>query len=221
MSSYGVVEREPPEILRRNLLIGSRLWASSLVFFFFAFLFAYFYLRSLDAHTAFKPKGVHAPQAWGVVVVLCLAASAALLAWGGADQRADRRPAWRLKGVGAALLGLAAVVAQVVAWSQLGFGPTEGGYASVYLGWTGLYTIFVFASLYWLETCLAVSFRYRKEPFGRAQVEPGHASGDPDREAHDVANPVDVNTAEVGALTFTWTTLAAIGVVSWIILYLI
>ena len=55
----------------------------------------------------------------------------------------------------------------------------------------------------------------------RGQVEPGHASGDPYREAPDIANPVHLNTAEVAALTFTWSTLAAIGVVTWFVLYVI
>jgi heme/copper-type cytochrome/quinol oxidase subunit 3 len=220
-TDYSVVEQEPPAILERNLMIGSRLWASSLVFFFFAFLFAYFYLRSLNQHGLFKPKGVDAPQAWGVVVAVLLVASAVLLAWGAVDQRADRRSLWRLKGLGALLLALVAVVAQVIAWASLGFGPTDGGYASVYLGWTGLYTIFVVGSLYWLETCLALSYRYRGEPFARAAVEPGDASGDEYRAAPDIANPVHLNTAALAALTFTWTTMAVIGVVTWIVLYLI
>jgi heme/copper-type cytochrome/quinol oxidase subunit 3 len=220
-TDYGVVEREPQSIVQRNLSIGSRLWASSLVFFFFAFLFAFFYLRSLNEHGLFKPKGVHAPQGWGIAIVLCLVVSAVLLQFGGVDQRADRRPAWRLKGLGALMLGLAAIVLQIVAWSSIGFGPTDGGYASVYLGWTGLYTIFVFGTLYWLETCLAVSYRYRREPFGKAKVEPGDASGDPDRDAHDIENPVHLNAAEVAALTFTWTTLVVIGVVTWFVLYIV
>ena len=220
-TDYGVVEQEPPTILERNLLIGSRLWASSLVFFFFAFLFAYFYLRTLNNHGLFKPKGVDAPQAWGVVVAVCLVASAALLAWGASDQRSDRRAQWRLKGLAALVLGVVAIVAQIVAWSTIGFGPTDGGYASVYLGWTGLFTIFVFGTLYWLETCLALSYRYRNEPFGRAEVEPGHASGDPYREASDIRNPVHLNTAALAALTFTWTTMAVIAVVTWIVLYLL
>ncbi len=220
-TDYGIVELESPATVERNLQVGSRLWASSLVFFFFAFLFAYFYLRSLNEQHLFKPKGVHVPQTWGVVVAVCIAASAALLMWGAADQRADRRPAWRLKGLAAAVLGLAAIVAQVIAWSSIGFGPTDGGFASVYLGWTGLYTIFVLGTLYWLETCLALSYRYRNEPFGRAAVEPGHASGDAHRTQHDIRNPVHLNTAELSALTFSWTTLAAIGVVTWIVLYLL
>ena len=100
-TDYSVVEREPPVVMERNLFVASRLWSSSLVFFFFAFLFAYFYLRTLDSHGLFKPKGVDAPQAWGAAVAICVVASAALLSWGAADQRADRRPLWRLKGVGA------------------------------------------------------------------------------------------------------------------------
>jgi heme/copper-type cytochrome/quinol oxidase subunit 3 len=220
-TAYEIVEQEPPHVMERNLLVAARLWASALVFFFFAFLFAYFYLRSLDEHGLFKPKGVDPPQAWGAVIVVALAASAALLAWGARDQQGDRRPAWRLKGTAALLLGVVAVVGQVIAWAGLGFGPTDGGYASVYLGWTGLYTIFVLATLYWIETCLALSFRYREEPFGRAEVQPGDASGDPYREAPDISNPVHLNTAEVAAATFAWTILAAIGVVSWIVLYLL
>ncbi|HEU5363112.1 MAG TPA: hypothetical protein VFU56_07195 [Gaiellaceae bacterium] len=220
-TDYRVVEEEAPALLERNLLIGSRLWASSLVFFFFAFLFAYFYLRSLNQHGLFQPKHVSPPQAWGAVVAVCLAASALLLSWGAVDQRSERRALWRVKGLGALVLALVAVVAQVVAWSTLGFGPTDGGYASVYLGWTGLYTIFVVGSLYWLETCLALSFRYRDEPFGKAEVQPGHASGDDYREAPDIRNAVHLNTAELAALTFTWTTMAVIGVVTWVVLYLI
>jgi len=220
-TDYGVVEGESGAVLERNLLIGSRLWASSLVFFFFAFLFAYFYLRSLNEQHMFKPHGVDPPQAWGAVVVVAIVVSAALLGLGARDQRADRRPAWRLKALGALVAAVVAIVAQIVAWSSLGFGPTDGGYASVYLGWTGLYTIFVFGTLYWLETALAVSYRYRNEPFGRAQVEPGHAAGDPYRGSHDIANPVHLNVTEVAALAFTWTTLAVIGVVTWIVLYLL
>jgi heme/copper-type cytochrome/quinol oxidase subunit 3 len=220
-TDYGVVEREPASTLARNLSIGSRLWASALVFFFFAFLFAFFYLRSLNERGLFKPKGVHAPQGWGIAVLVCLVLSAAALHLGAADQRADRRSAWRLKGVAAFALGLAAIVLQIVAWANIGFGPTDGSYASVYLGWTGLFTIFVFGTLYWLETCLALSYRYRGEPFGKAEVEPGDASGDPYRDAHDIENPVHLNTAEVAALTFTWTTLVAIGVVTWFVLYVV
>ena len=178
-TDYGVVEREPPSTLERNLAIGSRLWASSLVFFFFAFLFAYFYLRSLNEHGLFKPKGVTAPQGWGIAIAVCLVVSAALLQLGAADQRADRRPAWRLKGLGALVLGLAAVVLQIVAWASIGFGPTDGGYASrVPRLDRALHDLRLRHALLARDDVLRLSYRYRGEPFAKAEVEPGHASGD-------------------------------------------
>jgi heme/copper-type cytochrome/quinol oxidase subunit 3 len=219
-TDYAVVEREPTDVMRRNLLIGARLWSAAMVVYFFAFFFAFFYLHSLNSGGLFKPKGVDAPEGWGLAIVLCVAASAVLLASGVADQRADRRPRWRLKGFAAFALGLAAFVVQIVTWTRIGFGPTDGGYASVYIGWTAMYELFLVGMLYWLETCLALSYRYRAHAFGRAEPEPGHAAGDPHREQPDIENPVHLNTAELAALTFSWWTFAVIGVVMWLVLYL-
>ena len=55
-TGYDVVEGEPPHLLARNLRVGAQLWSSATAFFFFAFLFAYFYLRSLNNAHAWKPK---------------------------------------------------------------------------------------------------------------------------------------------------------------------
>ena len=117
------------------------------------------------------------------------------------------------------MLLVAAVVLQIAEWATQGFGPTDGGYASVYLGWTGLYVCSCSASLYWLETTLATSLRYRKVV--PAQFEAGEAAGDPDREAPDIDNPLSLVRAELGALSFFATVLAGIGVATWLILYLL
>jgi heme/copper-type cytochrome/quinol oxidase subunit 3 len=220
-TDYSVVEREPPEILARNLNVASRLLASASIFFFFAFLFAFFYLRSLNNHGLWKPKGVGVSQGFGIAVVACVVAGALVAWWGRLDQQSGRRSQWRLKGLIALGLGLAAIVLQIVAWTQISFGPTDGAFASVYFGWSSLYALFVLLTLIWLEMCLAVSFRYRNEAFGAAAVDPGDASGDPYRSGHDIENPVALNTAEVEALAFFWAVLAGIGVVTWIVLYLL
>ncbi len=220
-TDYSVVEREPPEVLARNLSVAARLLASASIFFFFAFLFAYFYLRSLNNHDLWKPKGVDVSQGFGIAIIACVVVSAALVWWGRVDQQANRRPQWRLKGLAALVLGILAIVLQIVAWTQVSFGPTDGAYASVYFGWSSLYALFVLLTLVWLEMCLAVSFRYRNEAFGAATVEPGDAAGDPYRSGQDIENPVALNTAEVEALAFYWSVLAGIGVVTWLILYLV
>lgn len=215
------LEGEPPELLARNLGAAGHLLAGATAFFFIAFVFAFFYLRSIDQKIYWKPHGVDASLGWGTAIVACWVASAALVRLGAVDQRNDRRPQWRLKGLAALLLGLAGLVLQVVAWSQNGFGPTDGAFASVYVGWTGFMCLFVFCTLFWLETTLATSWRYRNEPFGAAAVPPGHASGDPHRTGHDIRNPVDLNRAELTTLGFYWTFLASVAVVSWVILYLV
>lgn len=220
-TEYAVVEAEPPQIIARNLRVAAHIWSSATGFFFVAWLFAYFYLRSLNNSHEWKPKGVNAPTGWGAAVMLCVVACAVLTWWGAVDQRADRRPLWRMKGVAALVLGLLAVILQIVAWLRLDWGPTNGAFASVYLGWTGLYALFVFGSMYWLETILAVSYRYRNEPMARPRVEPGDASGDPDREAPDIFNSVSVNTSQLVALNSYLLVVAGIGVVSWIVLYLL
>ena len=220
-TDYSVVEEESPAILARNLRVAAHIWSSATGFFFVAFLFAYFYLRSLNENHQWKPKHVSAPTGWGTAIMLCVVAATLLVMWGAVDQRSDRRPLWRMKGVAGAGLALLAVILQIVAWTQISWGPTNGGFASVYLGWTGLYALFLFGTLYWLETILAVSFRYRNEPMHAPRVTPGEASGDAHRTAHDIANPVTLNTSELHALTAYMGVLAGIGVVTWIVLYVI
>lgn len=218
-TDYSVVESEPPQIMARNLRVASQLWASSTVFFFFAFLFAYFYLRSLNSQGLWHPHHVQAPVGLGTVITACVVVSA--LATGYAVRRlhAGDASSWRWVGLVALLLGLAAVVLQVVEYATIGFGPTEGGFASVFLGWTGLYALFVLCSMYWLETLIAASFRYRGR--GAAGHAPGEASGDADRIGDDIEQPLSLIGPSSKAFAFYWAVLAGIGVATWLILYIL
>jgi heme/copper-type cytochrome/quinol oxidase subunit 3 len=217
MSGYEIVEGEPPELLGRNLRSASHLLASATVFFFLAFFFAYFYLRSLNNAGLWHPKGVTPSQAFGAIVMALTVVSAVLLRFGLLDRRADRRPQWRIKGGLALATGVAALVVQVIEWTSLGFGPADGGYASVFYGWTAYMLLFSFGALFWLETVWAMSVRYR----GGRSAEPGHASGDPGRPGHDVADPVTLVLPELEAVSFYWSFLAGLAVIAWIVLYLV
>ena len=42
---------------------------------------------------------------------------------------------------------------------MLDFGPTDGGFASVFVGWTGLFALAVLLTMIWLEIIVASSFR--------------------------------------------------------------
>jgi len=159
---------EPPEVERRIAHLGSILFAAATAFFFIAFLFAFVYLRALNSNGlwgAGKPHHhVHASLGLGIAILVCILVSVAAV---GAVRLA---PAFWLPAASATLLlGLAAVALQCWQWAHLGFGPGDGGYASVYLGWTGFFTIFVFGAVYWLETIVATAVRTRA---GAAEVEP-------------------------------------------------
>jgi heme/copper-type cytochrome/quinol oxidase subunit 3 len=218
-TDYGIVERESPEVMARNLRIASHLWSSATAFFFAAFLFAYFYLRSLDKSSVWRPKHVDPSFTLGTLTTIALVAAAVVLRLGFADHRAGRRPAWRIKGGLALALLVAVVVLQIVEWSTQGFGPTDGPYASVYLGWTGLLTIFVIGLSYWVETTLATSIRYRHSLVGG--LPEGHGSGDADRTAPDIDDPLSLVRPELEAVSFFALFLAGIGVVTWFVLYVL
>lgn len=215
-TEYGVVEHEPSEILAANLRVGSHLWSSATVFFFVPFLFAYFYLRALDGHKGFQPKGVSPSVTLGTLIAAAIVAAAVLIRLGLIDQRARRRAAWRLKGAAAAVLLVAACVLQVVAWWTQGFGPADGGYASVYFGWTAMQVLFVIGLAYWVETSVAISFRYRE-----SSVAAGEASGDPGRPGHDVEDPLSLIHHGIAALSFFGFSIAVLSTVAWIVLYLL
>ncbi len=185
---------EPPEVHERNLWFGARILAGSTIMFFLAFVFAYFYLRSLNNAGKWQPSGVDPPQAYGAAIVILFAASAASFTYAAYAARNSRR--W-LGAAGLALaLGLAGCVVQGFEYAHLGFGPQKGGYASVFIGWTLLYVVLVLPAMYWVEIVLAEGLRNRRA--GGARVPAGF---------DDAA--------------FYWTLLAALGVLAWFILYLL
>ena len=218
MTSYELVEVEPPELLGRNLRAAAHLLASATAFFFLAFVFGYFYLRSLNNAGLWHPKGVHPAQTLGALVMVLSVASAVLVRLGLGDHRAGQRPQWRRKGGAAIGLGVVALVLQVVEWTTLGVGPTDGGYASIFYGWTAFQLLFSVGALWWLENVLATSIRYRGYP--KRTPAPGHASGDRHRTGHDIEDPVTLVRAGPEGASFYWAFLAGLGVVAWVILYL-
>jgi heme/copper-type cytochrome/quinol oxidase subunit 3 len=218
-AGYDVVEEEPPELLSRNLRAAGHMCSGATAFFFLAFVFAYFYLRSLNSGGMWRPAHVDPSLTFGTLSAAAVVAFALLVRLGLADHRAGRRTAWRSKGTAALLAGIAALVFQVAAWATQGFGPADGGYASVYVGWTGFYALFLAGTVYWLETVLATSYRYRRS--GGASLEAGEAAGDAYRTAPDIADPLATVRPGLETLSSYASFLASLGVLSWVVLYLV
>jgi heme/copper-type cytochrome/quinol oxidase subunit 3 len=218
-TGYEIVEGEPPELLGRNLNSGAHLFASATAFFFLAFVFAYFYLRSLNNAGLWRPAHVDPSLAYGTVVMVLTVVSAVLVRVGLQQHRGSRREAWRQSGGLALVAGVAALVLQVIEWTTIGFGPSDGGYASVFFGWTAFQLLFSVGSLLWLENVLATSWRYRKVAAGTPA--PGEASGDPGREGHDISDPLSLVRPGLESLSFYWGFVAGLGVLAWVVLYLV
>jgi heme/copper-type cytochrome/quinol oxidase subunit 3 len=189
---------EAPELESRLVSLGSYLLSAATTFFFISFLFAFFYLRALNSNGLWAgPKpGHHVPTTLtsGIAILACVLASAVLARVALAELRGRGRPLWWPAAAAALLLGLAAVAIQCWQYTDLAFGTSEGGYASVYLGWTGFFTIFAFGAMLWLETILATARRTALGPTAR----PG---------------------PDLASFSIFWTTLGLVEIAAFVLLY--
>jgi heme/copper-type cytochrome/quinol oxidase subunit 3 len=156
-------ELQAADRMPANVAVGIRLWAGATIFFFLGPFFAYLYLRSLNSADLWRPAGIDPPQAWGAAIVALTVASSVALVLAARAFGDPARGRWLPLGGLSLLLGLVAVLLQVVEYARLGFGPTDGGYASVFVTWTGLTALFVLATMLWLETLVAYGIRSRRQ----------------------------------------------------------
>jgi heme/copper-type cytochrome/quinol oxidase subunit 3 len=187
---------ERPELESRVVTVGAYLFSAGTVFFFVAFLFAFFYLRALNSNQMWAgPNGKHVsvPTASGIAILVCVLVSVVLVRLALHDLRRSRRSSLYPLGLAALLLGLAAVAIQCWQYTDLAFGTEEGGYASVYLGWTGAFALFAFGAMIWLEMLLATA---RRAP-----------------------SPPIAEESSVASFSIFWTTLGVVQVFAFILLF--
>jgi heme/copper-type cytochrome/quinol oxidase subunit 3 len=196
---------EPPDVAARALTVASRLLAGASTFFFLAFLFAYFYLRSVNVDHMWRPAHVKPDQGLGAAFIACLVLSIALTIVAGRQMK-RKSPGWTTSAVGGLLFGLAAIAVQCIEYTVQPFGPTDGAFASVFCAWTGFYLIGVLCMMYWLETSIATELRARRSPAA--------SSG-------DISEPDRLIAPGLDAAVFFWGYLGAIGIVTYVTLYLL
>jgi heme/copper-type cytochrome/quinol oxidase subunit 3 len=182
---------ETPELHERIDRIGFGLLAGATIMFFLGFVFAYFYLRSLDNNHLWRPAGVDPPGGYGIAIAAAFALSA--IAFGYAARAARNGGGWVAASGIALALALFGCVAQCFEYAHVPFGPESGGYASVFYGWTALFTFVALLGLYRVETVFALGLRNRGAP-----PPEGFVAG-----------------------AYYWALLAAIAVLAWIVLYLV
>ena len=121
----------------RNLWVGVRMLAAATAFLFLPFVFGYLYLASLDTSGMWRPHHITAPIGWGLAILAGVLASAGLVALARHELGRGRATAAWQASLAALALGIAAVVVQLVEFEELPFEPTDGGFASIFVGWAG------------------------------------------------------------------------------------
>jgi hypothetical protein len=189
---------------------GSRLAIGSLSFGFGAFVFAFFYLKSLNSHDLWYPAGFHGPKVWlGSLIMALIVVSAAAQTAGLQRIKAARRGAWLAAATVALVLGLVAVGLTVYQLLSLSFFPGANGFASVFVGASPIYLMVALAVMIWLEMlimrCRAIpeiSFVEQPPTFAEAFAVQRFQSG-------------------LSAFTVVWNYLAVVAVVMWVLFYLV
>jgi len=189
---------------------SSRLAIGGLSFLFGSFVFAYFYLRSLNSGGRWHGSGYHPPSlVLGTVIMLLVLASAGVHYLGLQRIKAGSKLPWQVCGLAAAVLGLAAITLQIIELLFLPFWPGSSGYSSVFTGFYPVFTVVLLAGLIWLETLLA---RSRFIP-AMSFVEQPPTYGE--------AFAVQRFQAGLSSFTLVWNYLAVMSILFWILFYAI
>jgi heme/copper-type cytochrome/quinol oxidase subunit 3 len=173
--------------------VGVWLFLSADIFFFAGWWFSFFYLRALNNNNAWIVDGLTRPNKGYGLVVLLLAVASAVVYWV-ATRVALRSALFGLLAPASLVLGIGACLFQGYGMWHLGFGLTQGGYPSVFAGLTTSWLIQLAFAVAWLATVVV-------------QAGPGR----------------DTALRPHAAISFAWILLflAAIGIVNYILLYLV
>jgi heme/copper-type cytochrome/quinol oxidase subunit 3 len=187
---------------------GSRLAIGGLTFGFGAFLFAYFYLRSLNSEGRWEGFGFIHPSLWiGTTIMLLAEVSAGVHYFGLQRIKAGHKSTWQVDGLIAMGLGLAAVAFQIYQLADLPFKPGSSGYASVFSGFYPVFLVVQLGALVWLEILLA---RSRFIPALSFVEQPPTYT-----ETHTVQR----FQASLSAFSTTWNYLALMALLFWFLFY--
>lgn len=126
----------------RLTLLIVRMTYIAFSFFIACFYFAQTYLQILNQNNLWKPHGItHPGSALGFAEMLLIEIGGLVYfwaQWSGLYRRNFGRLATGLWV--AAACGLISVILHIIEFYKLGFGPTDGGYASVFIGTEGVFT---------------------------------------------------------------------------------
>jgi heme/copper-type cytochrome/quinol oxidase subunit 3 len=190
--------------------VGARLAISGLAMLFGAFLFAYFYLRSINAHGMWYPASFTGPRQWSGALIMALVVASALIQTLVLQRlKAGNKSIWLAGAIVALALGLAAVGVQLWQLNTEPFWPASSGFASVFTGATAVLVAVLFCMMVWLEKLIAAT---RHIPTMSFVEQPP---------TYEATFTVQRFQARLSAFTLTWNFIAVVALVFWILFYLV
>jgi len=188
---------------------GVRLAVGALTFLFGAFVFAFFYLKSLNSHHLWYTSATHPQSSFGVTVMVLFVVSAAVQTLVLQRIKAGNKSIWLAGAVVALVLGLVAIAIQIWQLAALPFWPGASGFASVFVGFWPVFVSVAFCVLVWLEILI---MRCRAIPqISFVEQPPTYAE----------AFAVQRFQAGLSAFTVTWNYLAIVAFIAWVLFYLV
>jgi heme/copper-type cytochrome/quinol oxidase subunit 3 len=189
---------------------AARLAIAGLCFLFGSFMFAYFYLRSINASGRWLGSGYHPPSMlMGTIILAGVLASAGVQYAALQQIKAGRKRLWQIGALTALVLGVGAVVLQILDLLYLPFLPGSSGFSSVFVGFYALFIVVLLAGMIWLETLLA---RSRFIPAISFVEQPP---------TYKEAFAVQRFQSALSGFTVVWNFLAVTAVLFWVLFYVI
>ena len=189
---------------------ATRLAIGGLCFLFGTFMFAYFYLRSINASGRWLGSGYHPPSMlMGTIIMAAVLASAGIQYAALQQIKAGHKRLWQIGALIALVLGVGAVVLQILDLLYLPFWPGSSGFSSVFVGFYALFLTVLLAVMIWLETLLA---RSRFLPAISFVEQPP---------TYTEAFAVQRFQSALSGFTVVWNFLAVVAVLFWVLFYVI
>jgi heme/copper-type cytochrome/quinol oxidase subunit 3 len=188
---------------------GVRLAVGGLSFLFGAFVFAFFYLKSLNSHHLWYTATSRPQSSFGVTVMVLVVVSAAIQTLALQRIKAGSKAPWLVGAAIALVLGLVAISLQLWQLASLPFWPGSSGFASVFVAFQPVFVTVAFCVLVWLEILI---MRCRAIPeISFVEQPPTYAE----------AFAVQRFQASLSSFTVTWNYLAVIAFLFWVLFYLV
>jgi heme/copper-type cytochrome/quinol oxidase subunit 3 len=189
---------------------GSRLMIGIVASGLGAFVFAFFYLRSLNSHGLWHPSTFTGPKAWQGALIMGLIVASAVVQMAGLQMiKGGKKGAWSATAWTALVLGVAAAAVQIWQLTALPFQPGASGFASVFVGASPVFALLVLGTMVWLETLVVqarripdISFVEQPPTFTEAAI-------------------VQRFQASLSAFTLFWNFMAAAAIVLWVLFYIV